>query len=181
MTAGVDLGARLFELRDGRSWTQRALEEKSGVSHTTIAGIETGRITNPRTSTLRRLARAFGMSLEEFTEGKAPKVPMTTVEEVLRAAAVGTRWAALSDEEWGAKLENEDPRELLRSVEAEREATQDLRRRLGQSEQATERQLAGRMIMRYLTRAAQAAQRTRDPEAIGKVEEAAASETLALT
>lgn len=76
MSEDIDLGARLFELRDEREWPQRVLEEISGVSHTTIAGIETGRIRNPRSATLRRLARAFDMSLEEFT-GKAPAPPST--------------------------------------------------------------------------------------------------------
>jgi len=71
----VDLGERLLALRDERDWTQTDLEAESGVSHTTIVGIETGRISNPRTATLRRLARAFGMSLEEFLgEEDAPKV-----------------------------------------------------------------------------------------------------------
>jgi transcriptional regulator with XRE-family HTH domain len=61
-----DIGARLFELRESKEWTQDKLAEEAGVSHTTIVGIETGRIKEPRKVTLRRLARAFDMELDEF-------------------------------------------------------------------------------------------------------------------
>ena len=61
-----DIGARLFELRDSRAWTQDKLATEAGVSHTTVVGIETGRIEQPRMVTLRRLARAFDMDLDEF-------------------------------------------------------------------------------------------------------------------
>jgi transcriptional regulator with XRE-family HTH domain len=71
VTEGPDIGARLFELRDDRDWTQDELAAEAGISHTTIVGIETGRIKHPRKATLRRLARAFGMSLEEFATPKA--------------------------------------------------------------------------------------------------------------
>ena len=167
-------GERLRELRAERQLSLRQVEERGGPPKDTMSLAERG-VHKPHPRTLGRIAQALGMSVAELRaeleEAESPKGPMTTVEEVLRAAGVGTRWAALSDEEWEAELENEDPRELLRSVEAEREATQGLRRRLGQSAQYVERQLAGRMIMRYMTRAAQAARRAEDPEALGRIEE----------
>jgi transcriptional regulator with XRE-family HTH domain len=76
MSETPDIGARLFELRDSRGWTQDKVAEEAGVSHTTVVGLETGRIKDPRTVTLRRLARAFDMDLDEFRgEGvSGPKV-----------------------------------------------------------------------------------------------------------
>ena len=72
MNEGAAIGERLFELRDERGWTQKELAKLSGVSHTTIVHLETGQIGKPRMPTLRRLAKAFGMSVEEFAT--APKV-----------------------------------------------------------------------------------------------------------
>lgn len=63
---GAAIGERLWELRDERGWSQKGLANLSGVSHVTIVHLETGRIGNPRMPTLRRLARAFGMTVEEF-------------------------------------------------------------------------------------------------------------------
>ena len=87
MTEGPDIGARLFELRDERDWTQDELAKEAGISHTTIVGIETGRITQPRTATLRRLARAFDMSLEQFIRvGEERRSVKRVSEEELKRA-----------------------------------------------------------------------------------------------
>lgn len=74
MSETSDIGARLLELRDARGWTQDKVAEEAGVSHTTVVGLETGRIKQPRTVTLRRLARAFNMDLNEFL-GKGVEGP----------------------------------------------------------------------------------------------------------
>lgn len=69
----VDVGERLLLYRDARGWSQERTAEEAGVSPTTITHIETGQSPNPRRVTLMRLARAFGVSLEEFLSDRPPK------------------------------------------------------------------------------------------------------------
>lgn len=71
--ADVDLGERLLLYRDARGWSQERTAVEAGISPTTITHIETGQNPNPRRVTLRRLARAFGVSLEEFLSDRPPK------------------------------------------------------------------------------------------------------------
>jgi transcriptional regulator with XRE-family HTH domain len=56
---------RLAELRERRALTLRELSEMSGVAADTINQIELGH-RRPRPSTLRKLARALGVDVEEF-------------------------------------------------------------------------------------------------------------------
>jgi transcriptional regulator with XRE-family HTH domain len=60
------IGARVFELREQRGWSQAKLAEEAGVSQTTVVHLETEQIAKPRMATLRRIARGFGMSVEEL-------------------------------------------------------------------------------------------------------------------
>lgn len=68
-----DIGTRVFELREQLDWPQMKLAKEAGVSHTTIVHVETGQVT-PRPSTLRRIARGFGISVEELTGEVTPKL-----------------------------------------------------------------------------------------------------------
>lgn len=74
-----DLGARLQARRDemGLSGTQMA--KRAGISPTTYYGIENGK-TEPRGATLRRLARAFGVSVEELLT-EVPKAQRSPLEQ----------------------------------------------------------------------------------------------------
>jgi transcriptional regulator with XRE-family HTH domain len=64
---------RLAELRERRALTLRELSDMSGVAADTINQIELGH-RKPRPSTLRKLARAFGIDVEEFyAEPALPK------------------------------------------------------------------------------------------------------------
>lgn len=74
-----DIGARVFELREQLDWSQMKLAEEAGVSHTTIVHVETGQVT-PRPSTLRRIARGFGISVEDLTGEVTPKLAAPLVE-----------------------------------------------------------------------------------------------------
>ena len=65
-------GERVYWHRSQREWTQHELASRSGVSATTISNIETG-VTHPQLNTMRRLARAFGSSTEEFLYGPGPE------------------------------------------------------------------------------------------------------------
>ena len=69
---------RLAELRESQALTLRDLAEKSVVDANTINQVELGH-SKPRPSTLRKLARALGVDVEEFAEpalaGKAEAPP----------------------------------------------------------------------------------------------------------
>ncbi len=67
MNPTMDIGARLFEIREKRGLTQTELARRSGVSQTTIVHVETGQV-RPRMATLRRLAKGFGITVEELID-----------------------------------------------------------------------------------------------------------------
>ena len=54
---------KLCEYRKKRKLTQVELAEKSGVSRTTIAGIESGAIKNVKTDTLLKLSSALNVQV----------------------------------------------------------------------------------------------------------------------
>ena len=58
------VGHRLQRLRAERGWSQTEVAERSGVPQPTISKIERGR--KPRPATGMRIAKAFGMTLDEF-------------------------------------------------------------------------------------------------------------------
>lgn len=58
---GPDIGSNLERLRRSRMWTQGRLAEESGLSPTTVSGIESGKISRPHFGTLRKLADALGV------------------------------------------------------------------------------------------------------------------------
>ncbi len=74
----MDIGARLFELRTERDWSQTETARKAGVSQTTIVHVETGQV-RPRMATLRRLAKGFGITVEELME-----VPLAAAPAISR-------------------------------------------------------------------------------------------------
>lgn len=63
---------RIEEMRSWLGWTQQELSEKVGVSRQTIISLERGRY-NPSIQLAFRLARQFGVSIEElfiYSEGE---------------------------------------------------------------------------------------------------------------
>ncbi len=65
------------ELRRRKGWNQRDLAKASGVGQDTISSLESGRH-EPRPSTLRKIAGALGVEIEELFEevanpGKGPR------------------------------------------------------------------------------------------------------------
>jgi transcriptional regulator with XRE-family HTH domain len=77
---------KLKELRTAQGLTQQALAEKARLSISAVIHIEAGRIPDPRISTLRKLARALEVSLDELASeeedegggeppGEEPKKP----------------------------------------------------------------------------------------------------------
>ena len=62
------LGEKIKTLREERGWTQNELSRRATIARTNLASIETGKVKNPSTNTLLRLARAFGIRPEELYE-----------------------------------------------------------------------------------------------------------------
>lgn len=65
------MGYRIKEFREKKGMTQEELSEKSGVSRTTISGLESGEDRAVSSKTLLKLATALGTSVEKifFTSG----------------------------------------------------------------------------------------------------------------
>lgn len=60
-----DIGERLFLWRDAAGWSQVEMAERARISRGTIVLTESGK-TSPSLPTLRRIARALGVTVEEF-------------------------------------------------------------------------------------------------------------------
>ncbi|NEA51723.1 helix-turn-helix transcriptional regulator, partial [Streptomyces sp. SID10815] len=68
-------GAVLRRLRERAGLTQDELERRSGVSVSTIRGLETGKRGNPRMTTVRQLADALALRSEDREELLGAAVP----------------------------------------------------------------------------------------------------------
>jgi transcriptional regulator with XRE-family HTH domain len=62
----VVFGRQIFNLRRQRYWTQRDLACRAGLSEAIVASMEQGLRSNPRLCTMLKLARAFGVTLNEL-------------------------------------------------------------------------------------------------------------------
>ena len=60
------MGYRIKEAREARKMTQIELAEKSGVSRTTISGLENGTLRATTTKTLLNLARALETTVDHL-------------------------------------------------------------------------------------------------------------------
>ena len=63
-------GVVLKELRDRQTLSQRELAERSGVAHTTIHALETGKRSSAWPRTIRKLAEALGVEPHELSGGR---------------------------------------------------------------------------------------------------------------
>jgi transcriptional regulator with XRE-family HTH domain len=63
------MGNKITEVRESKNMTQEELAEKSGVSRTIISGLESGRVSNTTTGTLKKIADALGLSVNELFFG----------------------------------------------------------------------------------------------------------------
>lgn len=65
----VPFGVRLRELRESYGWTQVELSKRSGVERSLIAKLETEEGRRLSAVVLRRLADAFGLTMDTLVEG----------------------------------------------------------------------------------------------------------------
>lgn len=93
----LDVGETLQLFRERDDKTQGEVASETGVSHTTISNIETGRNPRPHLGTVRRLARAFEVSAEEFLTRKDLTVPLARGPQT-------ERWSHLRALDRNAKL-----------------------------------------------------------------------------
>jgi transcriptional regulator with XRE-family HTH domain len=63
------LSARLKELRQAAGMSQQALAVAAGLSVSMVSQLEQGNRSDPRISTIKALADALGVTLEEMTAG----------------------------------------------------------------------------------------------------------------
>lgn len=61
----IALGKRLRELREAKGWTLEQVAEPAGMNELQVGHIERG-ATDPKLSTIRKLARAYGMTASEL-------------------------------------------------------------------------------------------------------------------
>lgn len=62
------LGERVRLLRSNRGWTQRQLEQRSGLERAFLSRLENGR-TDLTLSSLEKIAAAFGLAVSELLKG----------------------------------------------------------------------------------------------------------------
>jgi transcriptional regulator with XRE-family HTH domain len=95
-TPGARIGRRLRELREERLLSRNVLAERSGVSLAGIEHLEYGRRVHPRRTTIEKLARVLGVSVEEIIGLPRPlELSFTTMSRATedqrrRALAVAT-------------------------------------------------------------------------------------------
>lgn len=63
---GETMGYKIEEARKKQGLTQNQLSEKSGISRTIISGLERGRISVTTTGTLKKIADALGVKIEDI-------------------------------------------------------------------------------------------------------------------
>ena len=80
-------GARLKQFRESRGWSQRELAQKAGVPQPTIGYLESGRRSGLTVETARRIADAFGISIDRLVGDSVFGDPDAEDEDSLAVAA----------------------------------------------------------------------------------------------
>lgn len=148
------------EIRRRKGWSQADLARESGIGQDTISGIETGRH-NPRPSTLRKIAQAFDVEVEDlFPKAEAPSPHNTRrsvgLTELLREH--GLTQLATDQDTWErhvAVLDLEDAMDEYRELVREREDFRAIIRGskwLGSSNPEERRQLNAQLRRRFMDR-----------------------------
>ncbi len=119
---------RLHEWREARDWSQEETARRARLSPTTITHLENMHVARPQIGTVRKLAKAFGVSVGEFLEGVAddPKViaPISP-EEWLREQCRREK-LLIDEQELEELLEHADARFLRQTVASLRREVAEL-------------------------------------------------------
>jgi transcriptional regulator with XRE-family HTH domain len=94
----TEVGKLLALCRDLKGWTLRDLEKECGISNALISQIETGHIKDPGFSTVVRLCRALGLSIERAEKAAWDELTLG----VLKGRAAPTKSKALANSKGGA-------------------------------------------------------------------------------
>lgn len=121
---GPSIGKKLLFIRRSRMWTQGRLAEESGVSPTTVSGIESGKISRPHFGTLRKVAEALGVEPEELMSGPEPDGRRGSSASLSLDWAMSAREEEFEREVEEASLESLD--ELSRLLDEEQRRLQKL-------------------------------------------------------
>lgn len=60
------MGYKIKEMREKKEMSQKKLSELSGVSRSIISGLESGRVTVTTTTTLLKIAKTLGVTVDEI-------------------------------------------------------------------------------------------------------------------
>ena len=60
------MGYKIKEMREKKEMSQEKLSELSGVSSSIISGLESGRVTVTTTTTLLKIAKTLGVTVDEI-------------------------------------------------------------------------------------------------------------------
>lgn len=69
--SNIRVGRNIRVARTARGWTQQELALRTGMKHQAVSRVESEEF-DPRLSTLRRIAGAFGVSVSELLAGEQP-------------------------------------------------------------------------------------------------------------
>jgi transcriptional regulator with XRE-family HTH domain len=113
----MGLSRRIRELRYARGWGPEELAKRAKISRDTLYQIERGNDLKPRPETLKRLARALGVSLAVLLEEMpiSSKAVATDMSEAADVLTVPTRPAGLAISSNRAEILMEKLRVLLAS------------------------------------------------------------------
>ena len=95
------IGENVSRLRDERGWTQEELATLMGVKQNHISAIETGKLVDPRASTIEKLARALGVSVDALLAGdedpEAAGVEYQIEQRGVALREMAEKWEVLDD------------------------------------------------------------------------------------
>lgn len=118
MAGGKELGDRVADLRRARGLTQEETARRANTSPTTISNLESGKIKNPQRRTLRSIAAALGVSVEELED--PAKAAVERARDVLLGCRVvageyAREWSEILDHlrETGAPPEGSEQDKML--------------------------------------------------------------------
>ena len=72
-------GEKIKRLRKDKGWTQKDLENKTGIAQRNISSYESGKL-QPSSRTIKRFAEAFGIEVDELA-GEATREPALAIAD----------------------------------------------------------------------------------------------------